>query len=95
MGAFGACYAIRSELIKVLPSNILMEDFYLSMHALDQGKKVITNSKAIVYEDLPGSIQEEFKRKRRISTGNFQNLKTYIHLLWKTSGSIAFTFFFP
>lgn len=93
MGAFGACYAIRSELIKVLPSNILMEDFYLSMHALDQGKKVITNSKAIVYEDLPGSIQEEFKRKRRISTGNFQNLKTYIHLLWKTSGSIAFTFF--
>ncbi|MCB0510424.1 MAG: glycosyltransferase [Bacteroidetes bacterium] len=93
IGAFGACYAIRSSLIKEIPSNYLMEDFYLSMHVLEQKFRSITNPDAIVYEDLPGSIQEEFKRKRRISTGNFQNLSSYYPLLWKANWKISFSFF--
>ena len=92
IGAFGACYAIRSKFIKPIPSNYLMEDFYLSMHVLESGAKAITNPNAIVFEDLPGTIQEEFKRKKRISTGNFQNLKTYFSLLWKSNFNVAFTF---
>lgn len=93
IGAFGACYAIRSSLIKKIPSNYLMEDFYLSMHVLEQKFTSITNPNAIVYEDLPGSIQEEFKRKRRISTGNFQNLASYYPLLWNSNWRLAFSFF--
>ena len=92
IGAFGACYAIRSKFIKAIPSNYLMEDFYLSMHVLESGAKAITNPNAIVFEDLPGTIVEEFKRKKRISTGNFQNLKSYLHLLWKSNFNVAFTF---
>jgi len=92
IGAFGACYAIRSKFIKPIPSNYLMEDFYLSMHVLESGAKAITNPNAIVFEDLPGTIQEEFKRKKRISTGNFQNLKTYFSILWKGNFNVAFTF---
>jgi cellulose synthase/poly-beta-1,6-N-acetylglucosamine synthase-like glycosyltransferase len=93
IGAFGACYAIRPEHIKIIPTNFLMEDFYLSMHVLELGSKCITNSAAIVYEDLPGSLSEEFKRKRRISTGNFQNLKVYLPILWKSKFRVAFPFF--
>ena len=93
IGAFGACYAIRPKFIKPIPSNFLMEDFYLSMHVLASDAKCITEPLAIVYEDLPGSIQEEFKRKRRISTGNFQNLSTYFPLLWKKSLKVSFPFF--
>ena len=93
IGAFGACYAIRPKFIKTIPSNFLMEDFYLSMHVLEMDAKCITEARAIVYEDLPGSIEEEFKRKRRISTGNFQNLKTYISFLWKKPFKVSFPFF--
>lgn len=93
IGAFGACYAIRSELIKEIPSNFLMEDFYLSMEVLARNKKSVTELDALAYEDLPGSVDEEFKRKRRISAGNFQNLSVYFPLLLGRPFSVAFAFF--
>lgn len=93
IGAFGAFYAIRSTYIKPIPQNFLMEDFYLSMNALKEGAFSIANPLAIVYEDLPGTVAEEFKRKRRISTGNFQNLKAYLPLLLNGKCRIAFPFF--
>jgi len=83
MGAFGACYAVRAALIKPFPSNFLMEDFYLSMHILQQNKKAILNLDAICLEDLPGDIEEEFRRKRRISAGNYQNLFAYLGMLFR------------
>ena len=93
IGAFGACYAIRPAYVKDIPSNFLMEDFYLSLHVFEHGAQCITNPHAVVFEDLPGSIDEEFKRKRRISTGNFQNLKAYKHLLWSNTWPVGFAFF--
>lgn len=93
IAAFGACYAIKRNLIPTIPSNILMEDFFISMHVLKQNFKVITEEKAICFEDLPQDISEEFKRKRRISTGNFQNLTIYGNLLFKARFGIAFSFF--
>ena len=41
IGAFGACYAIRRDLLVVFPDNILMEDFYLSMSVLQKKYKAI------------------------------------------------------
>lgn len=93
IAAFGACYAIRRRLIPKIPSNILMEDFFISMHVLKQNYKVITEAKAICFEDLPQDINEEFKRKRRISTGNFQNLSIYGNMLYQSRFGIAFSFF--
>jgi hypothetical protein len=83
MGAFGACYAVRAVLLKPFPSNFLMEDFYLSMHVLQQNKKAILNLDAICLEDLPGIVEEEFRRKRRISAGNYQNLLAYWSMLFR------------
>ena len=60
IGAFGACYAIRRELLVVFPDNILMEDFYLSMSVLQKKYKAILALEAICKEDLPGLIQDEF-----------------------------------
>jgi cellulose synthase/poly-beta-1,6-N-acetylglucosamine synthase-like glycosyltransferase len=93
IGAFGACYAIKSDLVIEIPNNFLMEDFFLSMSVLLQNKSSITEPLALAYEDLPGSIEEEFKRKRRISAGNFQNLSVYFPLLFGGSRSVAFSFF--
>lgn len=83
MGAFGGCFAIRSELTRKVPHNFLMDDFYISMGVLDQNKKCISNPAAVCTEAIPNKIQEEFKRKTRISSGNFQNLVAYSHFLWQ------------
>lgn len=92
IAAFGACYSIRRELIPKIPKNILMEDFFISMHVLDQEKHIITEAKAICFEDLPETISEEFKRKKRISTGNFQNLAIYFKLIFNAKFGISFSF---
>lgn len=91
MGAFGACYAIRTKLFPKLPENFLMEDFYVSMHVLNAGYRVVAEPKATCFEDLPEEVTQEFRRKVRISTGNFQNLNAWKNLLWPPN-PIAFTF---
>lgn len=93
IGAFGACYAIRMNKIEPIPPNFLMEDFYLSMKVLAEKMRSITELNAIAYEDLPGKIEEEFNRKRRISAGNFQNLNVFKYLLFQQPFGVAFTFF--
>lgn len=93
MAAFGACYAIRRNLVPSIPPNILMEDFYISMSVLEKNHTVITEPKAICYEDLPQAIEEEFKRKKRISTGNFQNLAIFKKMLYTKGFGIGFSFF--
>ncbi len=91
MGAFGACYAIRRELFPRLPTNFLMEDFYVTMHVLNEGYRAVSEPAARCFEDLPGSMEQEFRRKVRISTGNFQNLMAWKGLLWPPS-ALGFSF---
>lgn len=92
MGAFGACYAIRSELMPEIPSNFLMEDFFISLHVLSRDYKAVLAPKAVVMEDIPGSIVQEFRRKRRISAGNFQNLWFYRKLIFNQFFPVGFVF---
>lgn len=93
MGAFGACYALRANLFVPIPPNFLMEDFYLTMCALEKGKKAIAEPQAVCYEDIPNEMIVEFKRKKRISAGNFQNLRRFVALLLPFHTTIGFSFF--
>ena len=90
-GAFGACYAMRAGCYRPIPDNFLMEDFYISMSILQQGKSAITELNAMCYEDVSDDVKEEFKRKTRISTGNYQNLSVYWQMLFRFDG-VAFCF---
>lgn len=92
MGAFGACYAIRAASMPEVPANFLMEDFFISLHILSKGQKAVMAPKAVVMEDIPGSIAQEYQRKRRISAGNFQNLWYYRSLLLKRFFPVGFVF---
>jgi cellulose synthase/poly-beta-1,6-N-acetylglucosamine synthase-like glycosyltransferase len=91
-GAFGACYAMRADCFRAIPPNFMMEDFYISMDVMTQGKKAIVAPEAICYEDVSNEVGEEFKRKTRISTGNFQNLGVYWKLLFRFN-ALSFCFF--
>lgn len=81
MGPFGGCYSIRRELYKPVPANFLVDDFYINMKVLQKGRKAINNLQALVFEDVSNNLKDEFRRKIRIATGNFQNLNQFKKLL--------------
>lgn len=92
MGAEGGCNAIRKMNYATVPSNFCVDDFYVSMNVIEQGKEIVFDEEAICYEDASSQSSVEFARKVRISMGNFQNLSRYKNLLlpfWKGS---AFAF---
>jgi len=93
MGPFGGCYAVRRSLYAPVPDHFLVDDFYINMAVLEQGAECISNIQAKVYEDVSNNPQEEFKRKKRISAGNYQNLKRFLPLLFKGRRGVGFCFF--
>jgi cellulose synthase/poly-beta-1,6-N-acetylglucosamine synthase-like glycosyltransferase len=92
IGPFGGCYALRSTHFSEIPDKFLVDDFYITMRAFEQGGKAINEMEAICYETLPDDMSEEYRRKSRISAGNFQNLLTFRHLLLK-GNVLSFAFF--
>jgi cellulose synthase/poly-beta-1,6-N-acetylglucosamine synthase-like glycosyltransferase len=69
-----------------------MDDFYITMSVIKNKGEVLFDDQAIVYEDLPSESSEEFKRKIRISIGNYQNLFEFKSLLWPLWSPISFAF---
>lgn len=93
MGPFGGVYALRRKLFEPVPKNFLVDDFFINMKVLEKNYWSINNLKAIAYDNGTDDIQAEFKRKVRISTGNFQNLKAFSHLLCSKRILLSFCFF--
>ena len=93
IGAFGGCYAMRKELYKPVPKNYIVDDFYLTMSVLASKKNAINELQATCEEDVSNILKEEFRRKVRISIGNFQNLKSFIFLLKKPFSRLSLAFF--
>ncbi len=91
-GVFGACFAIRKEDFRPVPPRYLVDDFYITMKVLANGKAALQDKKAIAIENVTPSINEEFRRKIRISTGNFQNMRVFSRLLLKGKG-VGFSIF--
>jgi cellulose synthase/poly-beta-1,6-N-acetylglucosamine synthase-like glycosyltransferase len=86
MGPFGGAFVMRANLYQPVPSNFLVDDFFLAFQILKGNYQSLVNEKAICYEEVSGSLKEEFRRKVRISSGNFQNAFYFLpHYLqfWK------------
>lgn len=93
IGTFGGVYAIRKTSYEPVPSKFTVDDFYITMAVLEKKQHVIMELEAIAYEDVSNQISEEFRRKTRISIGNFQNLKRFSGLLANPFKGVAFAFF--
>lgn len=93
MGASGGCYAIRSNDYVPIPKDFLVDDFFISFNILLKGKKAILNTSAICYEEVSSSIWTEFRRRRRISAGNFQNLFYFLPFFSIKQLPLWFVFF--
>lgn len=93
MGASGGCYAIRSKDYVPVPKDFLVDDFFISFNILLKGKKAILHPVAICYEEVSSSINTEFRRRRRISAGNFQNLVHFLPFFSRKQITLWFVFF--
>jgi len=89
---FGACYALRKKLYVPVPLNYNVDDFFVAMKIMEQKYWGWQSLDAMCYEDISQQISEEFRRKSRISKGNFQNLATFKHLFFFPFSALSFHF---
>ncbi|MEA3496889.1 MAG: glycosyltransferase [Bacteroidota bacterium] len=92
IGAFGGCYSIRTKNYSKVPARFFMDDFYITMNVIENGGKCINELDAVCSEDVSNKLSEEFRRKIRISIGNFQNLTRYKNLLIPLFNGVSFSF---
>jgi biofilm PGA synthesis N-glycosyltransferase PgaC len=75
MGATGAIYAVRRNLVVPLPAGTILDDVYLPLHVIRQGARVIFESRAHAWDNMAPDARKEFRRKVRTLTGNYQLLR--------------------
>lgn len=94
VGAFGACYAMRATLFSPVPVHHIVDDFFLTFQCLEKGGTAIVDLDAVCYEAVSTEISEEFRRKRRIATGNFQNFRRFWSFIqpWNSNFATFFAF---
>ena len=74
IGSDGGMYAIRKNLFIPPSSNIIIDDFVISMNIAISGHRIVYDHEAIGYERNTNSYKEEFLRKSRIIAGAIQSI---------------------
>jgi glycosyltransferase involved in cell wall biosynthesis len=75
IGATGALYAVRRNLLVALPLDTILDDVYIPMHVLRQGARVVFDARARVWDIPDQGPRREFARKVRTLSGNYQLLQ--------------------
>ena len=92
LGMEGGLYAIKKALWKPIPPHTFMEDFFQTMQLVERGERIHFNPNAVGLEDVSTSAKEEYKRKIRISMGNWQNLARFWKLLFLRPFPLGYAF---
>jgi biofilm PGA synthesis N-glycosyltransferase PgaC len=74
VGVTGAICAVRRELFRPIPRGTILDDVYWPLQVVLQGYRVVHESKARAHDRLPEHGRDEFRRKVRTLSGNFQLL---------------------
>lgn len=74
VGATGALYAVRRELVADLPSGTILDDVLVPMRVARQNQRVAFDSTAVAWDLVSAVRHHEFRRKVRTLLGNYQLL---------------------
>jgi len=75
IGATGALYAARRELVQEVPAGTILDDVFIPMNVVRQGQRVVFDGRAHAW-DVPNlGAGREFNRKVRTLSGNYQLLR--------------------
>jgi biofilm PGA synthesis N-glycosyltransferase PgaC len=92
VGATGAFYAVRRELLRPAPAETLLDDVYVPMEVVRAGKRVVFEPEARAWDVPDLGAEREFARKVRTLSGNYQLLQLQPWLL-TAANPIRFEFF--
>ena len=91
VGATGALYSVRRELLTEVPPGTILDDVYLPMQVVRQGKRVVFDARARAWDSPNLGAGREFSRKVRTLSGNYQLVQLAPWLLG-SSNPIRFEF---
>jgi len=72
VGVSGSISAVRRELFRPIPTGLLLDDLYWPLQVVMRGRRVVYDECAVAYDRLPELPADEFRRKVRTLSGNFQ-----------------------
>jgi biofilm PGA synthesis N-glycosyltransferase PgaC len=81
IGAAGELFAVRTNLYHTPEPDTIIEDFVTSMKIVSQGYRFVYEPDAYAMETASATIQDEWKRKVRISAGGIQAILRMPELL--------------
>jgi poly-beta-1,6-N-acetyl-D-glucosamine synthase len=91
LGGVGPLYAIRKDLFVPLPTTkVITDDLLIPLNIIKKGFKMKYDEKAIASEKPANSVKGEFRRKVRISVGNFHGIAEFWPLLNPKYGFVSF-----
>jgi biofilm PGA synthesis N-glycosyltransferase PgaC len=91
VGATGAFYGVRSELLSAIPPETLLDDVLIPMKVVRSRKRVIFEPNARAWDLAHQGSEREFARKVRTLSGNYQLLQIAPWLLG-SENAIRFEF---
>ena len=75
VGATGAIYAVRRELVPEVPPETILDDVFIPMNVVREGLRVGFDPRARAWDCPDMGRDREFRRKVRTLTGNYQLLQ--------------------
>lgn len=72
VGVSGSISAVRRALFRPIPPGTLLDDVYWPLQVVMQGYRVVHAEGAHAYDRLPDRVRDEFRRKVRTLSGNYQ-----------------------
>ncbi len=72
IGVTGAVYAMRRALWRPLPAGLILDDLWIPMGLILAGHRVGFEPSALAWDDRETTPGQEYRRKVRTLTGNFQ-----------------------
>ncbi|HEV2130468.1 MAG TPA: glycosyltransferase family 2 protein, partial [Longimicrobiaceae bacterium] len=81
IGATGAIYAIRRELFRPMPANLILDDLFVPLSITLRGYRTAMAPDAVAVDRPSPHPKQEFIRKRRTMLGNIQLVRVMPSLL--------------
>jgi poly-beta-1,6-N-acetyl-D-glucosamine synthase len=72
IGVSGSICAVRRRLFRPIPPGTILDDMYWPLRVAMQGYRVVHEERAVAFDRLPPRVGDEFRRKVRTLSGNFQ-----------------------
>ncbi len=93
IAANGGIFAIRKELYKNIPvDKAVTDDLFISLAVVSEYYTFTYCQDAVGYESIGKDIKEEFSRKLRFISTNFQTLKEFKNLIFGKNKFLAYAF---